>query len=78
MILIKKEKDNRLYDSSLKKYITLREILKYIQKDQHIKVIDGENKDITREVLFAAIYFQRHSLKTSVFDLIQFIKQGLL
>lgn len=76
-ILIKKNKDNKLYDSSIKRYIRLSDILKYVEKGFIIRVIDFQNKDITEEILFAVIFYQRKSLKSDYEVLVDFIKNGL-
>lgn len=51
MILIKKEKDRKFYDSSKKKYVTLKDLAKYVIQGIEIKVINYKNQEITKEVL---------------------------
>lgn len=47
MVLLKKERNRKIYDSDIKKYTSQKEILKYIQELKDIKIIDENNKDIS-------------------------------
>lgn len=51
MIIIKKEKSRRLYDSVAKKYITENVILNYFNEGLEFKVVDSENKNITENIV---------------------------
>lgn len=77
MIIIKKEKDNKLYDSNLKKYVTLEDLLTYLKKGIEFKIISSTNKDITHQTLYALLYYKNHHLAHPTEDLIAFIKKGL-
>jgi len=69
MIIIKKEKDSKYYDSSLKKYINLKEILAYYESGAVIKVIDCSNREITEKVVLQAII--KHKETTYLKELIK-------
>lgn len=52
-MIIKKQKDSRLYNSTLKFYISYEDIKEYIISEDKFKVIDHNNKDITEKVMLA-------------------------
>lgn len=51
MIIIKKEKDRKYYDSSKKKYVTLSDLANYLTAGKTIKVIDYQGKDISSQTI---------------------------
>lgn len=53
-MLIKKEKDRKFYNSTIKKYITLKEIFSYINNKIYFKVIDENNKDISEKTCISS------------------------
>lgn len=57
MIIIKKYKNRKLYDTTKSSYITLKELSSYIKKDLDIKVIDDKtNEDLTKNTKLTAIF----------------------
>lgn len=77
MRIIKKEKDSKLYDSEIKKYVNLDVLLSYIESKVKFKIINESNKDITKEVLFAVAFYKNHLLNYSKEDLVAFLEKGL-
>ncbi|HON45076.1 MAG: polyhydroxyalkanoate synthesis regulator DNA-binding domain-containing protein [Planctomycetes bacterium] len=52
MHYIKRYANRKMYDSTLKKYITFEEIEKFVQQNESIQIIDNEtNEDITAAIL---------------------------
>ncbi|WP_051201782.1 polyhydroxyalkanoate synthesis repressor PhaR [Ferrimonas senticii] len=56
MKLIKRYPNRRLYDTELKRYITLTEVRKFIQDYQSFQVVDSKSEqDLTRQVLLQVL-----------------------
>lgn len=56
MRVIKRYANRKLYDLTAKRYVTLKDIARLIQKDHQIRVVDNEtNADITTRVLTQVI-----------------------
>ena len=56
MILIKKYKNRKLYDTSQQKYVSLKDINKLVRKRQDFEVIENSTKtNITKEVAFKSL-----------------------
>ncbi|OGC89513.1 MAG: hypothetical protein A2W25_16840 [candidate division Zixibacteria bacterium RBG_16_53_22] len=74
MRLIKRHKNRRLYDSELKKTITLSDIKSYILKDIDLRVVDHvSGRDITIPVLSQIIGTSRADFKRSGVKVINMI-----
>lgn len=56
MILIKKYKNRKLYDTSQQKYVSLKDINELVRKRQDFEVIENSTKtNITKEVAFKSL-----------------------
>lgn len=62
MRIIKKYKNRKLYDTSIKKFITLSDIANFVKNGEAVKVIDNLGNDITQEI------FLKARIKVKVFD----------
>ncbi|ACJ75745.1 transcriptional regulator of phasin expression [Thermosipho africanus TCF52B] len=54
MRIIKKYKNRKLYDTSIKKFITLSDIANFVKNGEAVKVIDNLGNDITQEIFLKA------------------------
>lgn len=54
MRIIKKYKNRKLYDTSIKKFITLSDIANFVKNGETVKVIDNLGNDITQEIFLKA------------------------
>jgi polyhydroxyalkanoate synthesis repressor PhaR len=52
--IIKKYKNRKLYDTSIKKFITLSDIANFVKNGEAVKVIDNLGNDITQEIFLKA------------------------
>jgi polyhydroxyalkanoate synthesis repressor PhaR len=52
--IIKKYKNRKLYDTSIKKFITLSDIANFVKNGETVKVIDNLGNDITQEIFLKA------------------------
>ncbi|MBB6062165.1 polyhydroxyalkanoate synthesis repressor PhaR [Thermosipho japonicus] len=54
MRIIKKYKNRKLYDTSIKKFITLSDIANFVKNGEAVKVVDNLGNDITQEIFLKA------------------------
>lgn len=80
MILIKKYKNRKLYDTTLSRYITLKDINAYIKSGHEIKVMSSpSNNDITYNVMMMALFVDMQENNTvSKKTLTQLVKNGTI
>ncbi|KAF2961125.1 polyhydroxyalkanoate synthesis regulator DNA-binding domain-containing protein [Fervidobacterium sp. 2310opik-2] len=54
MRIIEKYKNRKLYDTNMKKFITLNDVANFVKEGETVKIIDSLGKDITQEIFLKA------------------------
>ncbi|ABS61171.1 polyhydroxyalkanoate synthesis regulator DNA-binding domain-containing protein [Fervidobacterium nodosum] len=54
MRIIEKYKNRKLYDTNMKKFITLNDVANFVKEGETVKIIDSLGNDITQEIFLKA------------------------
>jgi len=52
--IIEKYKNRKLYDTNMKKFITLNDVANFVKEGETVKIIDSLGNDITQEIFLKA------------------------